>query len=325
MTTSSTEYSTSSPKSPLMKKNRLNTEAIQSSQSDVSWKYYENSGSPNVRDLKVGGKTKQKSANQLSHTPVRIVRRNISSPNFMNAKQDAKNLPVERKVNQISKLESDQNLESSFDLSSDEFKIDFDDEQLLQAIKAIDEADKKKRKEESKYSRAKLEPNFEDSFDDALINSIPLDEMSKQSSSNNKVQSVDIVFDPKHGLSQVLQKSPVQQKKAEKTLEPFKRFSSTTQHKLPKTNENQNRNKSKESNGNQFIKFINFVLLKLKSCFYLVLERKLPTNTTSLPVVCTPSEIAEKRRIALERLKIFSDRCYYPNQSSFCRLVLDDL
>lgn len=228
-----------SPSHSLVKKNRLHSMPItnQSSQSDVTWRY-EASSSFDSPQRKVGGKSKQKSANQLLQTPVRIVKRHVSSPNLNSTRSQTTLSRFERldeipEVNITGLIKAKYN---SFDLSSEEFKFDLDDEQILDAAKHIDDSEKKNQSEGISnkpandvhaidVSRAKLkETKFDDSFDDAMLNSIPLDEIIKRCSSNSSLDpNVDIVFDHNQGLSQVLIKSP---KPLGKTAKLFERHTS---------------------------------------------------------------------------------------------------
>lgn len=211
--------SMSSPKSPLSKKRLPPVSSNQSSQSDVCWRYERPSTSFDSPQRKVGGNTKQKSANQLLQTPVRIVKRHVSSPNLNSSKSQnlgQNNLSrFEKQLGIIPEVLEDKpvkKLDSSFDLSSEEFKFDLNDEEILDAVKKIDEIRMKKSSDSGGAMEEHMAKdfNFEDSFDDALLSSIPLDEISKQCSSKNV--PVDIVFDLEQGLSQVRQNSPLKTK-----------------------------------------------------------------------------------------------------------------
>lgn len=257
---SSAESSLSSSKSLFFKKNKLLDPSTdpskdplivsnQSSQSDVSWRYYEASSSCDSPQRQVGGNTKQKSANQLLQTPVRIVKRHVSSPNFNNLKS---NYGFGRQIGEA--LEGRQTIKNSFGLSHDEFKYESDEEELLGVIREIDETkihshNKFLTKSSSvSVSRQYLkEINLEDSFDDAMLNSIPLDEIRKQCSSKI-MPNVDIVFDPTQGLteirlSQAANNSP--KKTVEMTVKILEKQKSPSgmkqkERELPKSHQNRN-------------------------------------------------------------------------------------
>lgn len=249
--------STSSPKSPLSKKRLPQLSSNQSSQSDVSWRYERPSTSFDSPQRKVGGNTKQKSANQLLQTPVRIVKRHVSSPNLNSSK--SQNLGhnnfsrFEKQLIIIPEVLEDKTvkkLDTSFDLSSEEFKFDLNDEEILDAVKKIGEIRKEKSSDSSTEERPAKDFNFEDSFDDALLSSIPLDEINKQFSSKNV--PVDIVFDLKQGLSQVRQHSPLKTKGiASKTFERHVSLPSIKQNEKTQPVILKNKEKSKELFGKQ--------------------------------------------------------------------------
>lgn len=165
------------------------------SQSEVCWQTIERDDSPK----RVG--IRARSSNLLVQTPVRVVKRHVSSPaigtiKIKNRFGDLKTTAEEEVV-----LKKDVNFDSS-----DDDLFDFSDDQMLAVLKKVDEEEQlKKQKDEKgdKISAIANEINFEDSFDDAILASIPLEELSKCSKS--KTSSVEIVFNA--GMSQIVNKS----------------------------------------------------------------------------------------------------------------------
>lgn len=319
---SSSRSSSLSPKSPFTKKKRFfDSTYSNDSQSDslVCWK--------NSQEFVVSSPvtaSKHKSANQLVQTPVRIVKRHASSPLLTNGKCDRSRVKdLSRFENQLgkvteaqeeeqkpgpSKTRTREKLDDSFDLSSDEYKFDLGDEELLLAIKDIEENEKKERltqeikertkvnKDEQPQAKPKLITSgftldFDDSFDDTIFNSIPLEEISRKSA-KEKITNVDIKFDPESGLSQIVPSSSKVLPRCSSDSR-FPKKESTFDSKT-KSNISFPRHKS---------------LLNPKPHSSPLNQEKIATTITSTSkkiftthTFCSPEEIAAKKRQAQERL-----------------------
>lgn len=218
--------SSESPKTPLVDRNArimmMDFSYNQNSQNDVQWGSPQlNTSIPDYEVVEESPVVYKKRKMTIITTPVRIIKRHVSSPalqrqNSAKKSEECKNL---RNI-----FESDEENQSSSD-----FDVDIDD--IMQ--KAKPEFDK-----------------FETSFD-AILSSIPLDEISKEVRKGNK--NVNIVFDPLAGSSQVVKDNP----------RVFERHTS-----MPS----------------------------------FATKRKSPEDTSHQQRRCTPEEIAQKRRQALERL-----------------------
>lgn len=186
---------------------------------DVTWKY---SDSP-VRRNKVAKVSE--GPGQFANTPVRIIKRHASSPL---PDSSSKALQHSRKLKTLVEFEhlSD---EDSFNFSAD---FDITEEEVT---KVMEEADKKakherlvkltstatpqktlpKRMSEPELPRSQITPrkrkapatskadfpvDLDDSYDNAVLNSIPIELLSSQTQSSR----VDIKFDPERNLSQIV-------------------------------------------------------------------------------------------------------------------------
>lgn len=198
--------STSSPTTPLLKRQRRIIDESPLSQSEVCWM---SELSPQRSHT-----VRAKSSNQLTQTPVRIVKRHVSSPAIGTFK--VKNLFDFD--NSIPELDEETKLkrEDSFSMSDEEF--DFSDDQLLAVLKKVDEEEQLQAKFKIKSVHpavsAVVDINFEDSFDDAILASIPLEELSKCDKGN-----IEIFYND--GLSQIVEKaSSVKVLSKNKSMEP---------------------------------------------------------------------------------------------------------
>ena len=121
---------------------------------------------------------------------MRIVKRHISSPLLNISRSGCLLRKLEIIPEDFDSQRLAQRAGKEFDDSINLSGEDFDD-QIVAAVEKIDK--EQKIKENSNI--------FEDSFDDAILNAIPLEELSKQCTSQS---SVDIVFNRQEGLSQVV-------------------------------------------------------------------------------------------------------------------------
>ena len=188
--------STSSPTTPLLKRQRRIIDESPLSQSEVCWK---SELSPQRSHT-----VRAKSSNQLTQTPVRIVKRHVSSPaigafKVKNLFDFDNSIPELDEGTKLKREHSD-----SFSISDDEF--DFSDDQLLAVLKKVDEEEQLQEKFKNKSAHpavsaaAVVSINFEDSFDDAILASIPLEELSKCDKGN-----IEIFYND--GLSQIVDKT----------------------------------------------------------------------------------------------------------------------
>jgi hypothetical protein len=198
----------SSPTTPLMKKQRrIIIDESPLSQSEVSWFTEESSQLSPHRQFPI----RTKSSSQLTATPVRIVKRHVSSPAIGSVK--VKHLfDFDESIDEKEEDEAQLKKENSFTLSCDEF--DFSDDQLVAVLDKVDEEEKLQGKSQmhpAVAAAASVDCNFEDSFDDAILASIPLDELSKFDKAN-----VEIIYEG--GLSQIVEPPKVLAKN--KSMEP---------------------------------------------------------------------------------------------------------
>jgi hypothetical protein len=189
----------SSPQTPLLKKQRRFIDESPLSQSEVSWLNETESQLSPQRPTSL----RVKSSNELTQTPVRIVKRYMSSPAIGVKVKKVKNLfDLDDSLAEEYEEESQIKKEDICNLSSDEFD-DFFDDQLKAVLEKVDEVEQlQKTSQHIKLSvqAASSEICFEDSFDDAVLASIPLEELSKCGNSN-----VEIVYND--GLSQIVSKT----------------------------------------------------------------------------------------------------------------------
>lgn len=192
--------------SPSQKRPKLQDEGILS-QSDVSWRdnkikdnFASNNAdcsSPTISSPRaIGGARNIHSSNQLVQTPVRIMKRHVSSP-VLSAKPSTK---FERKshstenrgfftFNRTAEENNDKN-----ELSEEELKFNYDD---LSAYVNVDKKEVLKENQRAEPSsssvsllRATESFNLDDSFDDAIFNAIPLEALTKF----NTTKSVPLVL-----------------------------------------------------------------------------------------------------------------------------------
>lgn len=160
------------------------------SQSEVTWQY-EAPISPRENNLQ---KKYMKLSNDPVQTPIRIVKRHASSP----------------AVTQTSSL-FEKHLNDSFNISGDDYQYDLDDEEILAAVLALEqsgvkETDKQKERSENVKSEssaassrpAGLQALLEDSFDDVVLSSIPVDDFREK---NKKVVSVKVTYKEGSGVA----------------------------------------------------------------------------------------------------------------------------
>lgn len=221
--------------------------------------------------------------NQLLQTPVRIVKRHMSSPVF-NSYQNKK--PSLDDLSQL-KQQFQLNLDDSLDEQSKFSDEEFDDDQLLAAVDEIEKEAKPQSKDLTSV-KAACSTIFEDSFDDAIFASIPLDVISKKCATN-----VDIVYNPQEGSSQIVSDKTIMPRHTSDPTNPSKNIkkdeSRWNQGKqlqrhvsLPSTSRNsQAQSSSKPTNGSN--------------------KNLVPTKISPSQRLCTPAEIAEKKRQAMER------------------------
>lgn len=215
--------STSSPSTPLFKRQRRIIDETPLSQNEVSW----HDVSSDIIESETASPQRQvsvraKSSNLLVQTPVRVVKRHVSSPAIGAAK--IKNRFSGELESLITEEELELKKEDSFSVSSDEF--DFSDDQLEAVLKKVDEEEQLKKQNDAAIAiltqptasttAVVSEINFEDSFDDAILASIPLEELSKCCGKKN---SVEIVYHG--GLSQIVnEKSPAKVMSKNKSMDP---------------------------------------------------------------------------------------------------------
>lgn len=288
--------STASPSTPLSKRQRRIIDDSNLSQSEVSWQQIETdeleiSSSPSRLAVRA------KSSNTLVQTPVRIVKRHVSSPAIGAAK-------IKNRFEELEKVisESDEEKELNKGNSFDDF--DFSDDQLEAVLKKVDEEEQLKKQNETKIpltASITNEINFEDSFGDAMLASIPLEELSKCSQS--KTSNVEILYNA--GLSQIVKEtSPVKVMSKNKSMEPinqvggskrsFDRHSSLPQQ--PSTSSN---------NGKIEKNISDVVCITFHSSFTVI---HLASSCSSSRPKCTKEEIEVKRKAAQLRLELTRQR-----------------
>lgn len=305
-----------SPKSPFIKKKRFfdSTSSNACSQDLVCW--HETASSPVVATKK------HRSSNQLVQTPVRVVKRCASSPLLTAPKCERsrlKDLQPQHRFGQKIEEESAEDLKEetqqgseekraaklndSFDLSSDEFKFDLDDQDLILALKKMEEDEAKAKKDRLtnliKESTVKLPApvpstfGIDDSFDDAFLNSIPLEEISKKCA-KEKITNVDIKFDPSSGLSQIVPSTILPRCSSDPSIS---RNASTAAVK-GKSNNSMARHNSLLNPKTTVAKPVAHQVQPQARPQVLQGDKKIFTTNR----ICTPAEIAAKRRLAQERL-----------------------
>jgi hypothetical protein len=217
---SSSKLSSTSPSTPLLKRRRRMLEESPLSQSEVSWQQIDSGGGDldSSSPQRVG--MRAKSSNTLVQTPVRIVKRHVSSPSITT---------IKNRFGDLEKMipESEEEVELKKGDSYDDFN--FSDDQIEAVLKQVDVEEKLKKQNETKVTTSASTAtlfngiNFEDSFDDAILASIPLEELSKCSKS--KTSSVEILYTA--GLSQIINEtSPVKVMSKNKSMESVNQIAS---------------------------------------------------------------------------------------------------
>lgn len=236
---------------PVVKKRRLLEPVNLNLSQEVEWKSFDDSPQRNVKE-------KSKTAD-LAQTPVRIVKRHVSSPSLLTS----------TKPSNLSRFQIQ--LDAREDTGRNE----------LPSTKA--------QLEELEIAQTLAFANLDDSFDDAIFNSIPLDLLSKQCSSS----TVDIVYNSHERSSQLLQPKKSLPRHSSDPINSTVMSDNIHKkdvHKLTEPPKKVGVSHGKKIYGNHA------TVNKIVHSYQIFL------GPIKLPY-CTPAEIAEKRRQALERLK----------------------
>jgi hypothetical protein len=167
------------------------------SQSEVGWSSdYYSADSPK-RNTKAQAKL-------LLHTPVRVMKKAVSSPLLSSSEQRARTESLfrfDKDLESVAETTSENGKsQSQFDMSSEMYKFDLDDEEILAAVEEIEKENETQRLTQLKNDvQTKY---FDDSFDDVILSSIPMEVLTGTNS--DKISHVELVFDPTCGLSQIV-------------------------------------------------------------------------------------------------------------------------
>ena len=267
------------------------------SQSEVCWKYQSSTSSPNQNNVK---RIKLSSDDSIQ-TPIRIVKRKLKkspapcSPQFEDQQLNTKD---------------------SFSLSSDEFKYDLEEDELLAAAQKLIEtrAYSEKVKSDLLKSTNRSVGLLDDSLDDDMLSSIPLDDIRKQCYSKDK-PILDQVTNKKefkissssfsrHASEPSVQLSMITYKRTEvgnKTSKFFGRHNS-----LPTTPKTVKDLPQKDyfavGSPSEVYGDKNLISGFYKGFIYIFVGRI--ADPAKVKPICTAAEIAEKKRLALQRLEI---------------------
>jgi len=172
------------------------------SQSEVCWQQHQNqtpTSSPKLTTASPKRRNKRLSSCDSIKTPIRIVRRHMSSPVITRSFLEEPGLTNKNPVT-ITKC-------------TDEFNYDLDDDEILAAVheaeileekaatqrqnselKRSTEAERKKSKSKTFNEKREMQALLEDSFDDAFLNSIPLDDLREQSTADKGSSCFDVIY-----------------------------------------------------------------------------------------------------------------------------------
>lgn len=187
------------------------------SQSEVCWQQHQNqasTSSPKLTTASPKRRNKRLSSCDSLKTPIRIVRRHMSSPVVTRCIQEEPGLINKNPVT-ITKC-------------IDEFNYDLDDDEILAAVheaeileeeaatqrqnsqwKSPREAEKTKSKSSKTINeKRELQALLEDSFDDAFLSSIPIDDLREQSTADKRTSCSDVIYKDMKELGIVVADKP---------------------------------------------------------------------------------------------------------------------
>lgn len=263
------------------------------SQSEV---VYDKTSKDNTQDNNspraVGARNKSvRSENQLYHTPVRVMKRHVSSP-MLNAAKHHKPSENNRFFDQIAETSLEEN---QLKLSDEELTFNFDDEDVKAQVK-LDKLEIMKDVQsqptvasfssDKSLIRTTHGCNLDDSFD-ALLGSMPLENLLKKNSSSPTIKQI-VSAKPTLTKQITVTNNPVQP-----LLQPRAQQSKNLERHNSMPTQMQTKRK------------INCLHIKSHLFQSLVISPPaiLPQPTQEQKRLCTPAEIEQKRRAALEKLK----------------------